>query len=55
MVNGCRRFREIIKSRSSQLAPTTGWICPRCNKVHAPSVLTCDRCNPAFVNLGGTP
>lgn len=23
---------------------TTGWVCPRCNRVHSPTVTTCNNC-----------
>lgn len=29
-----------------------GWICPRCAKVHAPSVLAC-QCKPPEAKFGG--
>ncbi len=28
------------------MQPATGWICPRCDKVHSPSVLSCDCAAP---------
>lgn len=41
--------------RPTTLASLYGWICPRCQKVHAPSALTCDRCMTTYINLGLTP
>jgi hypothetical protein len=34
------RFFCIYETEQTQ--QSTGWICPRCQKVHAPQVLTCD-------------
>lgn len=34
--------------------PPTGWLCPRCQLIHAPSVLYCARC-AIETNAEGTP
>lgn len=43
--NGCIRTVPCGTSPGLQSQPNTGWLCPRCNKAHAPWVPSCD-CPP---------
>ena len=46
----CNKYIEIyMASISAGIKLPTGWICPRCNKVHSPYSLLCD-CKPDHQN-----
>ena len=33
---------------------TTGWSCPKCNRIYGPMVQECGHCNNSFSSIGGT-
>ena len=40
---------------TGEFYPNKGWVCPKCNKVYAPHVNECNRCNNQHVNTVNIP
>jgi phage FluMu protein Com len=41
----CRICKQLLDNSPQQ--PAMGWECPRCHKIHAPFIISCD-CPPPF-------
>ena len=47
-LTGCGLHGDLCPHKPSDIYAPMGWMCPRCQRVHAPSVLTCG-CSPRTI------